>query len=75
MEKKPFRCNTCGPTFKKKVKLNGHISLVHEGKKPVDCISCEASFENKSNLERHIASVHEEKTPYTCGNNLVCNSS
>ena len=52
------------------VKLNGHISLVHEGKKSFDCNSCEASFEDKSNLERHIASVHEEKMPYTCGNSF-----
>ena len=68
IRKKPFKYNICGSTFRQKVKLNGHISLVHEGKKSFDCNSCEASFENKSNLEMHIASVHEEKTPDTFGN-------
>lgn len=65
----PYRCDTCGESFKKNFQLKRHIADAHLHTKPCPCptVGCGMSFAYQSILDKHIARVHDETKRYSCG--------
>ena len=61
---KPFRCATCGKTFKSVNSLKPHL-LTHTGERPFSCSHCEFTCFRKENLTLHLR-IHTGEKPYSC---------
>ena len=61
---KPFVCDECEKSFKKKSDLTRH-RMVHTGEKPYECDICKNTFSKRSSLTRH-KRVHTGEKPYEC---------
>merc|ERR1711874_410572 len=55
---KPFKCNYCEDSFRRKDYLKKHVDGIHEKSKPSKCSDCEGSFSRKEDLKRHVNRVH-----------------
>ena len=53
-EKKLYKCDTCGKSFKQAAHMKEHIGMVHLGINLYKCDSCSKSFYKKSQLDRHL---------------------
>lgn len=61
---RPFACDKCGLTFRRKFIYKKH--LVHHSEKKVQCPHCPARFFHKSHMHSHCNSVHERRYVYSC---------
>ncbi|XP_077187046.1 uncharacterized protein LOC143834263 [Paroedura picta] len=68
--KEPYRCYTCGKTFRNKAHFIIH-ERTHTGEKPFRCHDCGKSFRNSSHLILH-KRTHTGEKPYKCS---VCGKS
>eukprot|EP01083_Nonionella_stella_P228544 809820_1 len=50
---KPFRCDTCNKSFKRKQTLQRHI-VVHTGEKQFQCMLCHKRYTQKNSLKTHM---------------------
>ncbi|XP_023299918.2 zinc finger protein 271-like [Lucilia cuprina] len=60
-----FRCNICGKHKISQLKLDEHITTVHENPM-VTCHVCKKILKSKSHLRQHILSVHNGVKPFSC---------
>ncbi|XP_060094008.1 zinc finger protein 774-like [Heteronotia binoei] len=70
MRKEPYRCYTCGKTFRNKAHFVIH-ERTHTGEKPFQCPDCGKSFRNSSHLILH-KRTHTGEKPYKCS---ICGKS
>lgn len=61
---RPFECEMCGKTFKRKSNLEGHLKL-HTDIKNVICDKCGAAFHFATDLRRHMRR-HSNDRPFKC---------
>ncbi|XP_018369814.1 PREDICTED: zinc finger protein 525-like [Trachymyrmex cornetzi] len=54
-EDKPYKCETCGKTFRCKKYLRDHMSI-HRGEKPCLC----EGFDNEQDLNNHLVTKHSD---------------
>lgn len=64
---RPFKCETCGNSFKQRGHLRDHIRL-HTGERPFKCNFCERTFTQRSGLRSHVLGTHFPKA-FKC---LMC---
>lgn len=60
-----FRCHLCGKHKISQLKLDEHISTVHQNQN-VTCNVCKKVLKSKSHLRQHILSVHNGVKPFAC---------
>lgn len=61
---RPFKCETCGETFKFKAVYRTHL-LIHSESTPYACDQCDKTFKAEYSLVRHKV-VHSEEKNYIC---------
>nr|CAD7261764.1 unnamed protein product [Timema shepardi] len=64
VEDRPYKCNVCSSSFKKKQYLKVH-SIIHTGERPFQCPHCDKSFRQKTHLNNHV-SIHTGIKPFKC---------
>ena len=61
---KPFRCEKCDATFKRKEALKKHEDTIHaKEQKPYKCTMCDKAFNRDDHLENHKKRIHLNAKP------------
>ena len=60
-EERPFLCDKCDMTFKKRTLLINHQRQLHERIRPYACDKCTRAFFWPNELKKHIQKMHEGK--------------
>ena len=66
---RPFKCTTCGNSFKRSHALKKHMKIhTRTGVKPYKCDTCEKAYYYAGGLRKHLASKHQATVvkPYKC---------
>lgn len=63
-EERPYKCNMCSKSFKRKFTLNLHIQR-HRGERPYKCEICQKGFAQPYNLTEHTR-THTGEKPHAC---------
>ena len=64
MDNRPYQCQICDKTFKRRSSLATH-RFIHTNTKPHDCNVCKKQFLRKSDLKKHLL-MHTGRKPYQC---------
>ncbi|TNV81585.1 hypothetical protein FGO68_gene8585 [Halteria grandinella] len=65
--KRPFSCDSCPMTFKKRCHLADHKLSKHSGgQKQHQCPKCESKFAREFTLKQHMKYRHSNDKPYEC---------
>uniref|UniRef100_A0A7S2ZQ30 C2H2-type domain-containing protein n=1 Tax=Rhodosorus marinus TaxID=101924 RepID=A0A7S2ZQ30_9RHOD len=66
LEKRLFRCQICGNTFKRGYDLKRHVVAVHQKSRELQCTYCARTFKHRGHLNEHIRVVHTQENVFIC---------
>ncbi len=63
---KPFACEQCAKSFKRRWELHRHMRVHTEDPRPFQCPDCGKFFQTKTTLSSH-QRIHTDEKPFQCG--------